>query len=115
MEILDRRLLLDNVAGDRELLAEIVTLFLENSRDLLAGLHEAADSGDAEAIHRKAHQLKGALANLGAQAAAESACRLETAGRDKRLEGVPDAVRQLEEEMERLGPELASLVESGSE
>jgi HPt (histidine-containing phosphotransfer) domain-containing protein len=115
MEILDRRLLLDNVAGDRELLAEIVSLFFETSRDILAALHEAVGSGDAESIHRKAHQLKGTLANLGAKAAAESACRLEATGRDGRLDGAPNAVRQLEEEMRRLEPELASLVDSRSE
>ena len=110
MEILDREFLLRNLEGDRELLKEIVDLFFESSGEILDSIREAVKSAHHEDLNRTAHQLKGALANVGAQAAAAAALELETLGRNGVLTGIEDAMSSLDAEMERLQPELQSLI-----
>ena len=112
METLDRELLLQNVDGDAELLREIVELFFESSDEIVRNLKTAVTGADADAVNRSAHQLKGALANVGACAAADAAARLEKLGRGGRLEGAGEALTSLEGELARLGPELRGLAAS---
>jgi HPt (histidine-containing phosphotransfer) domain-containing protein len=112
LEILDPDLLLENVDGDRELLAEIVGLFFESSRDLHGALRKAVSRGDSDAVHRSAHQLKGALANVGAKAATQAAQELETLGRRRSMAGLEDALFALEHELGRLKPALEELIRS---
>lgn len=109
MEILDRDYLYENVGRDPELLREIVDLFFESSGGILDGIRAAVRAADHEALRRDAHQLKGALSNVGAKAAAEAALVLETIGRNGVLSGIEDAMGALDREMERLTPELQAL------
>jgi HPt (histidine-containing phosphotransfer) domain-containing protein len=111
MEILDRNYLFDNVGRDPELLREIVDLFFQSSGEILEAIHVDVRRADHEALRRDAHQLKGALANVGAQAAAEAAMVLETIGRNGVLSGIEGALGTLDREMERLTPELQSMAD----
>lgn len=111
MEILDRDYLFENVGRDPELLAEIVDLFFESSGEILEAIRAAVRQADHEALQRDAHQLKGALANVGAQAATEAAFALETLGRSGALSGAEIALGTLDREMERLTPELRALAD----
>jgi len=113
MEIIDREYLYENVGRDPALLREIIDLFFESSGDIVAGIHAAVRKADHEALRRDAHQLKGSLANVGAQAAAEAARVLEAIGRNGVLSGIEEAVHTLDREMERLEPELRALAENG--
>ena len=56
-----------------------------------------------------AHQLKGALSNLGATGATRAAAELEQLGRRQSMTGLEDALASLEQEMDRLGPALREL------
>ncbi|MBZ0269307.1 Hpt domain-containing protein [bacterium] len=112
MEILDREYLFNIVGQDPELLREIVDLFFESSSEIVEGIHAAVRNADHEALYRDAHQLKGSLANVGAQAAAEAARVLELIGRNGVLSGIEDALSTLDREMERLTPELRALAGS---
>jgi HPt (histidine-containing phosphotransfer) domain-containing protein len=107
--ILNLAAALDRVGGDKELLEEVAQLFLETSPDLVAEIGRAVAAGNAEALERAAHTLKGSVGNFGAEAAFEAALRLEKMGRSRDLSGVEAALRALEEEMERLRPALESL------
>ncbi len=109
MEVLDRAFLLENVDNDQELLAEIVELFLESTPDIVKNIRAAVTKADPEALNRSAHQLKGALANVGAKAAAAAASNLESLGRSGTMTGLEDAMSSLESELDRLEPELKSL------
>ncbi len=105
--------LLEQVGGDRALLAEMVRLFLENYPPSLAELREAVARGDAEAVHRQAHAFKGMVGHFGAQAAVEAARRLEAMGREGDLSQAEDAYAALAAAAERLRPALARLLEEG--
>ena len=78
LRALDRSLALSRVGGDVELLQEIAQLFLEDAPNMLAAIDLALRSGDAHALERAAHSLKGSVSNFGAQCAYEAAFSLET-------------------------------------
>ncbi len=99
----DEAALLERVEGDTELLAEIVALFLEDSPGHMEEVRAAVAAGDATALKRAAHTLKGAASNFGAAAVVASALELETMGRAGSLAGAGPAC-------ERLGAALVALV-----
>jgi two-component system, sensor histidine kinase and response regulator len=119
LAVLDRKAALDHVGGEPELLQEIVRLHQAEGPRLVTQLREALSRNDVAQIARLAHRLKGSLATMGARASADAAGRLETLGRGPSMDQAVDhrlelAVVELEEELERLNPELASLLEGGS-
>jgi CheY-like chemotaxis protein len=79
---------LSRLEGDRELLAEIVGIFLREAPRQLAALRQAIEQGNAEAVTEVAHSLKGQLGYLGIPGAAEQARRLEDLGREGLLSEV---------------------------
>ncbi len=106
---LDREVALARVGGDTELLKEIASLFLENYRDWLAELRQAAARGDAQMVERTAHGLKGSVANFGARDAVEASLNLETLGRSGDLAGATESLAALESALETLRGDLESL------
>ena len=83
---LDRELALSRVGGDVDLLKEIAILFVQDYPRVLLELHQAIACGDAQAVERTAHGLKGSVSKFGAQAAMEAARTLENLGRARELE-----------------------------
>ncbi|WP_406832518.1 response regulator [Pedococcus sp. KACC 23699] len=82
-EVLDRgRLeeLLDLEPGDPTMLLRFIDRFGTNSGQAMATLVQARDSGDATAMGRAAHGLKGSSANLGATALAALCKEVEDLG-----------------------------------
>jgi len=73
--------LLARVDHDRELLAELFTLFQESFPRLQHALHSAVDSDDWLQAAKTAHTLKGMLANLSIKQGAELAAGVEAAAR----------------------------------
>jgi two-component system sensor histidine kinase/response regulator len=94
--LLDRSALAELCEGDEEMLQELVSLFTGQMETLAADLGRAVESGDAEAVGRLAHHLKGSAANVGAVRVAELCARLYEAGRTGELSGAPEVLRELE-------------------
>jgi PAS domain S-box-containing protein len=93
---------LERCGGDRELLRELIDLFLADVPGQMAGLSAAVEAGDTDTVYRLAHTIKGAVATFAAEPARAAALELETIGRSGKLEGAADAWR-------RLGPLLEQL------
>jgi signal transduction histidine kinase/CheY-like chemotaxis protein/HPt (histidine-containing phosphotransfer) domain-containing protein len=72
--------LLERVAGDRQLLAEISRLFVDDAPAYLERIRQAIDCGNGEELRRAAHALKGAAANFEATAVVDAARTLEEMG-----------------------------------
>src|SRR5580704_12554808 len=106
---LDREVALARVGGDPELLKEIAVLFLENYQTWLGELRTAANGGNADAVERTAHGLKGSVANFGARDAVEAALKLETLGRNSDPTEMPESMAALEAALETLRGDLESL------
>ncbi|HKD35511.1 MAG TPA: response regulator, partial [Pirellulales bacterium] len=69
---------LRQVGGDRALLAELSAAFRTESQSLMVQIREAITTGDAAALRRAAHTLKGAAGVFGARAAYDIAKHLES-------------------------------------
>ena len=70
---------LADVAGDdEEFIVELVNAFLSGGEETLQELRAAVELGDATAIGRAAHKLKGAAANLHVNTLATLSFELET-------------------------------------
>ena len=104
---------LEKVGGDKEILEEILVVFSESYPDQLKELKNAINSGDAPIVERAAHTLKGSVGTFSAKKALETALRLETMGRDGKLQEAAAAYSKLEQELEELDAALrATLSES---
>jgi two-component system, sensor histidine kinase and response regulator len=104
---------LARVGGDPQLLAEIAALFLSDLPRALGEIRNAVAAGDAAAIERHAHALKGSVANFGAQEARTAAQDLETKARTTSLDTIDESLAKLEHALDQLRPQLESLCGTG--
>ena len=109
--------LLDRLGGDEELMAEIITLFLDDSPRLRRELVASCDGGDAPALARLAHTIRGVAGNFGIAALGEAARELEVAARDFPPDHWPAPLGRLQSALERslatLGAFMSSDVAQG--
>jgi HPt (histidine-containing phosphotransfer) domain-containing protein len=82
----DIGILVERLDGDEEIAREVAAVFAESVTDLLGQLETAIADGAGSEIRLHAHSLKGAASNVGANALADTAGRLEFAGSDDDLE-----------------------------
>jgi two-component system, sensor histidine kinase and response regulator len=109
LAVLDRETAIGRASGDRALLAELTGIFLEETPETLSKIEKAFETGDAKAVERLAHRLKGALLTLAAPAAAKAALDLETAAGGGPEDASRQAFDRLRLEVSRLEEELRSL------
>jgi len=93
---------LARVGGDRQLLAEISRLFVDDAPGHLAKIQLALDTKDADMLRRAAHALKGAAANFEADSVVAAARVLEEIGRDSRFDDATAPWKVLRYEADRL-------------
>jgi HPt (histidine-containing phosphotransfer) domain-containing protein len=104
---------LNALEGDRELLRRIAQLFVVQSPQLLDEIRQALLRGDADALERAAHKLRGSVSNFFATKAHDAALRLERMGRDKDLTGGVEAQAHLESVLRELQGTLAEFSKGG--
>ncbi len=90
---------LDRLGGDEDLLRELCHIYLEESPKLLEKLRQGVVDGDAEAVRRAAHSIKGEVGYLGAEKASQAARQLENMGRDQDLSQAAVVFAVLESEL----------------
>jgi HPt (histidine-containing phosphotransfer) domain-containing protein len=91
----DYATLLERLGGDVELVVDVTRLFLEFCPAGVSAIRTAIDNHDAGGIMTTAHALKGAAANLSADALCDAAQTLERLGSESRFEAADAAWRQL--------------------
>ena len=90
------------VDGDRELLRELVGMFMTECAESIAAIRKAIDEQNAPGLDRAAHTLKGMVGNFGARAAVETALKLEMMGKQSCLGDAEKMFVVLQEELESL-------------
>jgi signal transduction histidine kinase/DNA-binding response OmpR family regulator len=117
-EPFDPRAALQQAGGDVGTLQEIAQIFSEEAPKLRATLAQALAAGDADAVKRAAHALKGSLAAFAATRAVGLAQGLEQQGEAGDLARAREAWSELEAELARLDGALGRWLEgegSGSD
>jgi signal transduction histidine kinase/CheY-like chemotaxis protein/HPt (histidine-containing phosphotransfer) domain-containing protein len=93
--------LLGRVGGDEELCREVLEVFVEDVPEQIEALRKALASEDLEQTARHGHTLKGASANVGAEALHQLSLEVEQAGKEANLSRATTACQAIEAEFER--------------
>jgi HPt (histidine-containing phosphotransfer) domain-containing protein len=97
LPVLDPQPLRDllDLGASLALVHELIALFKEDVPTRMALLKTAQGAWDAQQAMMEAHQLKGALSNLGLVRFADLASRIEIIARDGHLEQAPGLIEAL--------------------
>jgi CheY-like chemotaxis protein/HPt (histidine-containing phosphotransfer) domain-containing protein len=106
--LVDYRGALSRLGGDELLFRELASFFLEDAPAALARARDAVGRGDASAVEREAHSLKGLAANFGAPVAVAAAAELQRLGHGGGLGGAEAHLRRLDEQIAELARELTA-------
>ncbi len=82
---------LERLAGDTELAMKVVTIFIKDIGTRMEALFSSIRSGDPSMAGRHAHTIKGAAANVGAEALRDAAERVEALAAEDVLPQDPEA------------------------
>jgi len=102
--------LLDRVGNDIAFLGDTVQMLADDGRILMDEVRRAVAAGDAPALVRSAHALKGMISNFCAPDTQQSAFELERMGRSGDLAAAPPAAEQLQGRLQALTAELLEFV-----
>jgi PAS domain S-box-containing protein len=94
---------------DPAVFGEIYTAFVGSAEEYLAALREARQTGDADALRRAAHALKGASASVGGTNMAELCGQLEALGEAQSVAGASQLIEQLEQDLVLVRAEIQNL------
>jgi hypothetical protein len=94
---------------------ELLQLFLQDSQQQLVQLELAWAESSLNRIRPIAHHIKGAGANVGANAIAQWARQIETAARDQQPVEIQTALKELRSSIEQLKTYLESHLENHME
>ena len=94
------------VDGDRELLTELIEIFLEDCPKKLQELDRAVKEGHANDVRQAAHSLKGMVAGFDAGSAHGLAAEMEDLGKAGDLSKAPDLLSALLHEFTRVVNDL---------
>ncbi len=101
-QVFDRSRALEQVAGDEELLQDVIASFHHELGEWMAALRESVRRGEADEASRYAHTIKGAADSIGAAEVTTWAKTLEQWARQERLEEVDEAIEEFAAAMGRL-------------
>jgi HPt (histidine-containing phosphotransfer) domain-containing protein len=97
-----------NVGDDPAFVAELIEEFIEEAPRQLQVLREAATTGEAEAVRRAAHTLKGNARMFGAEGLASLCLEAETAAAAGDLDTVRQRLESVEAEWNRVREALVA-------
>jgi HPt (histidine-containing phosphotransfer) domain-containing protein len=100
------------VAYDRDLMVEIIDLFLAERHTQMAEMQTALNSADFNRVSRVAHTLKGSLGSLHAPIARSHAQDLELAAKSTDAQISRFCLAVLEQDLDTLEPQLLALRDS---
>jgi PAS domain S-box-containing protein len=103
----NREQLLSQCDGDKELMAQLVSIFHDNTPLILRAVGEAVEKGDAPALATQAHKLLSSLGVFGAGRARTLALRLEKHGQQNDFGGAMERFTELERETDKIYAALA--------
>ncbi len=110
----DEAELLERIDNDLTFLAETVQMLADEGRVLMMQVGQAAAAGDASALVRAAHALKGMISNFCAPSVYRLALELEHMGRDGDLSAAAPLVDRLRVRLESLIAELLAFIQAKS-
>lgn len=100
--VFDLKPLLDAVSGDKEIMSQVISMFISSTRDDLDVLRDAIAKNDSRAVKSTAHHLKGSLLELDAKDMVAMALRLEQMGFAQQLADAGQLWQELDAALRKL-------------
>jgi PAS domain S-box-containing protein len=94
--VFDKAAMMKRLMDDEDLARTVVEGFLEDIPKQIAKLEAHLNAGDVQSAERQAHTIKGAAANVGAEALRAMALEIEKAGKAGRLDQIAALMPELE-------------------
>lgn len=101
---------LTRVDEDEDLFQTLVELFIEQAPLDMAATQAALDAGDAAALARAAHRMKGAILQFSAPAVFEATNQLETLGKAGRVDDARPVCARVSQELQKLMAALSQYI-----
>jgi len=95
---------------DKEIVKEIIEIYLQEYPDRMINIKNNIEEGDLESLYKNAHSMKGVTANFFDKDTEEFARQLESKGKEGDASGLEDIYAQLKESSEKLIDELKALM-----
>ncbi len=105
-EVLDVPEFLERVQDDKELLLELLDIFVEDFEQKRPLLEEAINASDFEEIKSIAHSIKGASGNVSAKCLREVIIQIENMGKNSDVSNGEDLLKQLDEAFVQLSARI---------
>lgn len=112
---IDRRVLdtlLQNLDGDTESLAELVTTYLDDAPKQVEALQQAIADGTANTVERIAHTLKGTSSAFGASILAQTCQKLERSSAAGDISGTVVSLQEIKAELPRVQTYLSAYLKA---
>ena len=114
-EAVDLKDALERVQDDKELLAELFEIFLEDYPPKREILGQATESGDGEKIREIAHGLKGATGNISAVFMHQNCKAIEIDAKEDNLAGVSEKLIELDQQFDAFKAYALKFIEENGE
>lgn len=95
--LFDKEELLERVAGDEDLMMELIGLFRVDIETLLADLETGIATRDDEKVRHAAHTIKGMSGNLSAHSLYETSYELELAGKNSETDKITEKFEEVKD------------------
>ena len=103
---------IDHYNGDRDLVAAIARIFLEDYQEPLSLIEAAMLAGDRRQLTLSAHRLKGAVGVFDCDPAFQATLALEAMGRSGNISQAKEGLETLRREVEILAVDLRTFLNS---
>jgi HPt (histidine-containing phosphotransfer) domain-containing protein len=100
------------VPGEEDVLAQVLTLFLAEVPPRVQRLTEACRAGDAVAMQRAAHSLKGSSGNIGARALYDVCRQIDERGKAGDVAGAVPLLERLAAECARVETAITGILQA---
>ena len=110
-EILDLNEFLERVQNDKDLLVELLDIFMEDYQGKRKQLQAAIENKDFEQLKGVAHSLKGASGNISAKKLRESFLQLEEMGKSGDVSDGAEVLQTIDEQYTAFTDRVATLKE----
>ena len=94
--LFDVKEFLERVQDDKELLVELIGIYLEDYEGKRKTLGEAIADNHCEVVRNVAHSLKGSSGNISAKSLHVLFWKLEDMGKSNNLDGAKDILQQID-------------------
>lgn len=108
-DVLDLPEFLERVQDDKELLLELLDIFVADYQEKRKNLEEAIKANNAEEVTSIAHSLKGASGNISAKSLRESFMSLEEMGKNNDLSGADNELASVDQKFQAFSDRIVNI------